>query len=114
MNKMQEEAWEELQAKRPWMAELTRHIAAAKKIDKKPEMAPPTINNDMDAAATEAFDQAFLDRLPPSDRPFMKLSPEETKSMCEQVVRFQKVMKEQLERDRKTYREMYGEEMPEM
>jgi hypothetical protein len=34
--------------------------------------------------------------------------------MCEQVVRFQKVMKEQLERDRKTYREMYGEEMPDM
>ena len=34
MNKMQEEAWEELQAKRPWMAELTRQIAAAKKMIK--------------------------------------------------------------------------------
>ena len=91
MNKMQEEAWEELQAKRPWMAERTRQIAAAINLDKMPEMA-----------------------LPPSERPFKKLSPEETKSMCEQVVRFQKVMKEQLERDRKTYREMYGEEMPDM
>ena len=48
MNKMQEEAWEELQAKRPWMAELTRQIAP-KKIDKKPEMAPaPIINSDID------------------------------------------------------------------
>lgn len=114
MNKMQEEAWEELQAKRPWMAELTRHIAAAKKIDKKPEMAPPTINNDMDAAATEAFDQAFLDRLPPSDRPFMKLSTEQTKAMCEQVIKILKVTREQEERDKQAYREMYGEEMPEM
>ena len=48
MNKMQEEAWEELQAKRPWMAELTRQIAAAMNIDKMPEMAPPMINTDMD------------------------------------------------------------------
>ena len=49
MNKMQEEAWEELQAKRPWMAELTRQISAAKKIDKKPEMASaPIINSDID------------------------------------------------------------------
>ena len=39
----------ELQTKRPWIAELTRQIAAAKKIDKKPEMAPPPmINTDMD------------------------------------------------------------------
>lgn len=91
MNKMQEEAWEELQAKRPWMAELTRQIAAVMNIDKMPKMAPPTINNDMDAAATEAFDQAFLDRLPPSDRPFMKLSTEQTKAMCEQVIKILKV-----------------------
>jgi hypothetical protein len=65
----------------------------------------PLINTDINETTEEAFE---------SDRPFKKLSPEETKSMCEQVVRFQKVMKEQLERDRKTYREMYGEEMPEM
>jgi|694.fasta_scaffold38741_8 hypothetical protein len=91
MDEEQIQIRKELQAKRPWMAELTRQIAAAINLDKMPEMA-----------------------LPPSDRPFKKLSPEETKSMCEQVVRFQKVMKEQLERDRKTYREMYGEEMPDM
>ena len=49
MNKMQEEAWEELQAKRPWMAELTRQVAPAKKIDKKPEKTPaPIINSDID------------------------------------------------------------------
>lgn len=114
MNKMQEEAWEELQAKRPWMAELTRQIAAVMNIDKMPKMAPPTINNDMDAAATEAFDQAFLDRLPPSDRPFMKLSTEQTKAMCEQVIKILKVTREQEERDKQAYREMYGEEMPEM
>ena len=49
MNKMQEEAWEELQAKRPWMAELTRQLMPAKKIDKKPEMTPaPMINSDSD------------------------------------------------------------------
>lgn len=84
--------------------------------DEIPGMAPPhTICTDMDAATpTEAFDQAFLDRLPPSDRPFMKLSPEQLKTMCEQVVKILKVTREQEERDRKTYREMYGEEMPEM
>jgi len=49
MNKMQEEAWEELQAKRPWMAELTRQVAPAKKIDKKPEITPaPITNSDID------------------------------------------------------------------
>ena len=49
MNKMQEEAWEELQAKRPWMAELTKQVAPAKKIDKKPEKTPaPRINSDID------------------------------------------------------------------
>ena len=49
MNKMQEEAWEELQAKRPWMAELTKQVAPAKKIDKKPEKTPaPIINSDID------------------------------------------------------------------
>jgi hypothetical protein len=226
----------ELQTKRPWMAELTRQIAAAKKIDKKPEMAPPPmINTDMDeeflseagedcesfaslfgnaimtitndaglssadkrkkvlgalklmeeddeepieeadelatdfatylgnaimsiiynaglstadkrkkvlgalklmddddddeipgmpppqtiytdmnlAAPTEAFDQASLDRLPASDRPFVKLSKEEFKTMCEQVVKILKVTKEQEKRDKQTYREIYGEEMPEM
>ena len=184
MNKMQEEAWEELQAKRPWMAELTRQIAAAMNIDKMPEMAPPMINTDMDeellseadeeseenfatnlgnaimaitnnddlstadkrkkvlgalklmdddddeipgipppqtiytdmnlAAPTEAFDQASLDRLPSSDRPFIKLSTEQTKTMCEQVIKILKVTREQEERDKQAYREMYGEEMPEM
>jgi len=217
----------ELQAKRPWMAELTRQIAAAKKIDKKPEKTPaPIINSDIDetpvdeliddddnyathlgnaimaitndaglssadkrkkvlgalklmeeddedediekmlgnaifaiindddlstadkrkkvlgalklmddddddeipgmpppqtiytdmnlAAPTEAFDQASLDRLPASDRPFVKLSKEEFKTMCEQVVKILKVTREQEERDKQTYREMYGEEMPEM
>lgn len=185
MNEMQIKARAELKIKRPWMAELTKQLAAAKKIDKDPkltqtpminsdmgedpvdeliddddnyaahlgnailaiindaglsrdekrqkvlgalklldeddeeeempEMAPPPmINTEMAETPKEPFDQAFLDRLPPSDRPFKKLSAEETKLICEQVVRFQKVMKEQLERDKKTYREMYGEEMPEM
>lgn len=83
--------------------------------DEMPEMAPPPmINTEMAETPKEPFDQAFFDRLPPSDRPFKKLSAEETKLICEQVVRFQKVMKEQLERDKKTYREMYGEEMPEL
>ena len=49
MNEMQEEAWEELQAKRPWMAELNRQVAPAKKNDKKPEITPaPIINSDVD------------------------------------------------------------------
>jgi hypothetical protein len=39
----------ELQTKRPWMAELTRQIEAAKKNDKKQEMMPePIINSDID------------------------------------------------------------------
>jgi hypothetical protein len=84
--------------------------------DEIPGMPPPrTICTDMDAAApTEAFDQASLDRLPASDRPFVKLSPEQLKTMCEQVVKILKVTKEQEERDKQTYREIYGEEMPEM
>ena len=81
--------------------------------DEIPGMPPPrTICTDMDAS--EAFDQAFLDRLPPSDRPFKILSPEQVKTMCEQVIKILKVTKEQEERDKQTYREMYGEEMPEM
>ena len=52
--------------------------------------------------------------LSPSDRPFMKLSPEQTKTMCEQVVKILKTTREQEERDKQTYREMYGEEMPKM
>lgn len=49
MDEEQIEIRKELQAKRPWMAELTRQIAAAKKNDKKPEMAPaPIINSDID------------------------------------------------------------------
>jgi hypothetical protein len=114
MDEEQIQIRKELQAKRPWMAELTRQVAAAMNIDKMPKMPPPTIINEMDAAATEAFDQAFLDRLPPSDRPFMKLSTEQTKAMCEQVIKILKVTREQEERDKQTYREMYGEEMPEM
>jgi len=185
MDEEQIQIRKELAIKRPWMAELTKQIAPAKKIDKDPkltpapminsdmgedpvdeliddddnyaahlgnailaiindaglsrdekrqkvlgalklldeddeeeempEMAPPPmINTEMAETPKEPFDQAFFDRLPPSDRPFKKLSAEETKLICEQVVRFQKVMKEQLERDKKTYREMYGEEMPEM
>ena len=84
--------------------------------DEIPGMPPPqTIYTDMDAAApTEAFDQASLDRLPASDRPFVKLSKEEFKTMCEQVVKILKVTREQEERDKQTYREIYGEEMPEM
>ena len=66
------------------------------------------------AAPTEAFDQASLDRLPSSDRPFIKLSTEQTKTMCEQVIKILKVTREQEERDKQAYREMYGEEMPEM
>ena len=81
--------------------------------DEIPGMPPPrTICTDMDAS--EAFDQAFLDRLPPSDRPFKILSPEQVKTMCEQVIKILKVTKEQEERDKQTYREIYGEEMPEM
>lgn len=84
--------------------------------DEIPGMPPPqTIYTDMNLAApTEAFDQASLDRLPASDRPFVKLSKEEFKTMCEQVVKILKVTREQEERDKQTYREIYGEEMPEM
>jgi hypothetical protein len=83
--------------------------------DEIPAMPPPrTICTDMDSAATEVFDQAFQDRLPPSDRPFMKLSTEQTKAMCEQVIKILKVTREQEERDKQTYRVTYGEEMPEM
>ena len=224
MDEEQIQIRKELQAKRPWMAELTRHVAPAKKNDKKPEITPaPIINSDIDetpvdelidddgnyaahlgsaimaivndkgltttdkrktilgalkllgeddkdediekmlgnaimeiindddlstadkrkkvlgtlklmdddeipgipppqtiytdmnlAAPTEAFDQASLDRLPSSDRPFIKLSTEQTKTMCEQVIKILKVTREQEERDKQAYREMYGEEMPEM
>jgi hypothetical protein len=49
MDEEQIQIRKELQAKRPWMAELTRQIAAAKKNDKKPEMAPePIINSNID------------------------------------------------------------------
>lgn len=49
MDEEQIQIRKELQAKRPWMAELTRHIAAAKKNDKKPEITPaPIINSDID------------------------------------------------------------------
>ena len=49
MDEEQIQIRKELQAKRPWMAELTRQIAAAKKTDKKPDMTPaPIINSDID------------------------------------------------------------------
>ena len=48
MDEEQIQIRKELQAKRPWMAELTRQIAAAKKNDKKQEMMPePIINSDI-------------------------------------------------------------------
>ena len=48
----------ELQTKRPWMAELTRQVTPAKKIDKKPEKTPaPIINSDIDETPVdELFD----------------------------------------------------------
>ena len=49
MDEEQIQIRKELQAKRPWMAELTRQVAPAKKIDKKPEITPaPIINSDID------------------------------------------------------------------
>ena len=49
MDEEQIQIRKELQAKRPWMAELTRQVAPAKKNDKKPEKTPaPIINSDID------------------------------------------------------------------
>jgi hypothetical protein len=150
MDEEQIQIRKELQAKLPWMAELTRQIATAKKNDKKPEMAPePIINSNIDEDPVDELiddddnyaahlgnaimaiinnddlstaekrkqilgglklleeeEEEMPEMAPPpmintdinetteeafeSDRPFKKLSPEETKSMCEQVVRFQK------------------------
>ena len=84
--------------------------------DEIPGMAPPhTICTDMDAATpTEARKPSSKKPSLPLERLYDILSPEESKAMCEQVVKILKVTREQEERDRKTYREMYGEEMPEM
>lgn len=46
--------------------------------------------------------------------PFKKLSAEELKTACEQVHKILKVTRAQEQRNRDLYREIYGEEMPDM
>ena len=46
--------------------------------------------------------------------PFKPISAEELKTMCEQVHRILKVTRAQEQRNRELYREIYGEEMPEI
>ena len=46
--------------------------------------------------------------------PFKPLSAEELKTMCEQVHKILKVTRAQEQRNRELYREIYGEEMPEI
>ncbi len=60
----------------------------------------------------EVNDQSSEKPSQPVDRPFKRLSAEETKAICEQVVIAMKTIKRVEEQNRQKYREMYGKEMP--